>query len=249
VLVHVASSAQAAWLIALLLVWALLLVGGFALGRPNAERTRRMPAWTRIGSSLTLVVAAWSWYAVVRGGPAESFCLLVAVGMTLGWVGDLFMAGVLPLRQPVLGGIAAFGLGHVAYIAALLRLAAQAGLTAPGPLWGAWVAWLIVGGAGWYLVVLRGHKPDALRWAALPYALLLASTAGFATSLALQVPALVPVALGGALFLLSDLILAGELFGGLRSPLIGDAVWLLYGPAQALIVYAVAAATVMPGRG
>jgi hypothetical protein len=52
----------------------------------------------------------------------------------------------------------------------------------------------------------------------------------------------VPLAIGAALFLLSDLILAGELFSGLKFPLIGDVIWLTYGPAQALIVYAAGAA-------
>jgi hypothetical protein len=47
---------------------------------------------------------------------------------------------------------------------------------------------------------------------------------------------LAPLALGAALFLLSDLILAGELFRGWRRPGL-DVVWLTYGPAQMLIVY------------
>ncbi|MBI5669683.1 MAG: hypothetical protein HZC41_16925 [Chloroflexi bacterium] len=36
---------------------------------------------------------------------------------------------------------------------------------------------------------------------------------------------------------MSDLILAGELFSGINFPLIGDVMWLTYGPAQMLIVY------------
>jgi len=66
---------------------------------------------------------------------------------------------------------------------------------------------------------------------------LLASTAGLAAGLAVQSSAFLPAALGGALFLASDLILAGQLFNGLSFPLIGDVIWLTYGPAQALLVY------------
>jgi hypothetical protein len=84
---------------------------------------------------------------------------------------------------------------------------------------------------------LRGHAPTLLHWAALPYALLLASTAGFATGLALQDSTFLLLALGAALFLLSDLILAAQLFNHLQFPLIGDVIWLTYGPAQMLIVY------------
>ncbi len=237
------TTSERDWLLALLALWAALLFGGFALGRPTAANTRRMPAWTRIGSSLALVVAGWSWYAFTRTQPPGTFALLIALGMTLGCIGDIFLAEVVPLPQPVLGGMVAFGLGHVAYIAALLLVGNAGGLNAPAPRIGAWAAWLLVGFLGWYAVVYRGtRKPTTLHRAALPYALLLASTAGLATGLALQSPAFVPAAIGAGLFLLSDLILAAELFNGVRFPLIGDVIWLTYGPAQMLLVYSVAGA-------
>jgi hypothetical protein len=81
-----------------------------------------------------------------------------------------------------------------------------------------------------------------LHYAALPYALLLSSTAGFATGLALNSGLFIPLALGCALFLLSDLIIAARLFNGVYFRLIDDVVWLTYGPAQMLIVYSVGAA-------
>jgi hypothetical protein len=233
-----------AWLIP----WALLLFGGFAFGKPNEERTRRMPAWTRIGSSLALVAAAWGWYAFTFGTAVSALGLWLAIGMTLGCLGDLFLAGALALPQPVLGGIAAFGLGHLAYILGLLQFGTQQHLDAPGPRWGAWLVWLLIGLAGWYLVVFRGSRPTFLHGAALPYALLLASTAGVATGLAVQAPVFIPLAIGAALFLLSDLILAAQLFNHLRFPLIGDVIWLTYGPAQALIVYSLASAVLMAGK-
>jgi len=232
---------QGAWLAFLWLLWAGLLFGGLAFGKPDAARERRMPAWTGLGSSAGLVVAGWSWICISRGSGAEKYALLIAVGMTLGLVGDLCMARLMPLSQPVLGGMAAFGLGHMAYIAAALMLAIQSGLTSPGPLYGAWLGWLAIGVAGWYFVVWRGQKPGTLHWAALPYALLLASTAGAATGLAVQAATLLPFAVGGALFLVSDLILASRLFSGRRFPWIDDVVWLTYGPGQMLIVYSIGA--------
>jgi len=237
------------WFLGLLILWAGLLFGGFLFGKIDAKRERRMPAWTRMASSLTLVIAGWSWCWFGRGSGVEAFALLIAIGMTLGLIGDLLMAGLLPLSQPVLGGIGAFGLGHVAYIAAVLTFGNQQGLAAPGPRFGAWAVWLLIGLGGWYFVVFRGQKPSALHWAALPYALLLASTAGFATGLALQNSAFLPFAVGGGLFLLSDLILAARLFNNAHFYLIDDVVWLTYGPGQMLIVYAIAAALsiVKPG--
>ncbi len=227
------------WLLALQWLWAAFLFGGFLLGRPDPRQTRRMPTWTRIASSLTLTAASWSWYWLSRERPAGGYALLIGLGMTLGFLGDLFMARLWPMAQPVLGGIVAFGLGHVAYIAAFLSLARRSELIAPGPLTGAWAVWLGIGLLGWYWTVFRGQRPAALHWAALPYALLLASTAGVATGLAWQMPVFLPLALGGALFLISDLILAAQLFSGRHFPLIGDVVWLTYGPAQMWIVYSV----------
>jgi hypothetical protein len=74
--------------------------------------------------------------------------------------------------------------------------------------------------------------------------MLLAGTAGFTSGLALQERSLIGLGLGGALFLISDLILAFPMF---REPfyLSGDAVWLTYGPGQMLIVYSIPVAAML----
>jgi hypothetical protein len=233
-----------AWLTFLWLSWAGLLWGGFLLGAPTAVDGRRMPAWTRLGSSLALVIAAWSWYVIGRGSAISLLLLLVAAGMSLGISGDLFMARLLPVRQPVVGGMAAFGLGHMAYAGGWLYWSNQVGLVDPTLRWSAILAWLLIGGIGWYWVVYRGRRPDqkgasALHWAALPYALLLAGVAGVTLGLAAQSPLFAPLAVGASLFLVSDLILAARLFNDLRFPLVDDVIWLTYGPAQMLLVYSV----------
>lgn len=228
------------WLTGLLLLWAALLFGGFIFGKSHDGGRHRMPTWTRMASSLTLVVAAWSWFLVIAANrfyqDVSIISLLVAVGMTLGFIGDLFMAGLIPVKNNVLGGIGSFGLGHIIYIAAFLLIGQS--LTLSVLHWGALIVWWLTGLVGWYFVVFRGQKATPLHYAALPYALLLSSTAGFATMLAVAFPSLfVTLAVGAALFLISDLILAAQLFNGLHFPLIGDVVWLTYGPAQMLIVY------------
>ncbi|GAB4564966.1 MAG: lysoplasmalogenase [Anaerolineae bacterium] len=220
----------------LLLLWAIFLFGGLWLGRPDSERTRRMPLWTRIASSITLTVAGWSFYAMMRGQAP----LLIAVGMSLGLIGDLFMAKlIIRSDKHVLGGIGAFGLGHIAYIAAFLGQWGSSATGSPLVVAVVWGVWLIIGLAGWYLAVFRAPERNVLHWAALPYALLLASTAGAASVAALGWPPLSMAAAGGGLFLLSDLILAGQIFAGVRFPWIGDVVWLTYGPGQALLVYSI----------
>jgi len=228
------------WLLGLGILWGVLLFGGFALGDRRTPATdRRIPTWARMGSSAALVIAAWSWAAVAWGGPAQAYALWIALGMTLGFVGDLALADQLPDLgiEPVLIGMGAFGLGHVAYIIAILGwIRDDAGLSLH---WGAWATWLIIAAVGWVGVVYWGQPQRTMHRLALPYSLLLASTAGIATGMALQDPRFLGLAVGAALFLLSDLILAWGLFRSVKFPFMHDLVWLTYGPGQMLIVYSV----------
>lgn len=232
---------QNLWLLLLFLLWAALLFGGGLIGKPDAERARRMPRWTRLLSSFVLALAAWSFALVSRVSAFADVSLLIAVGMTLGFLGDLFMAKlILKDERHVLGGIGAFGLGHVAYIVAFLLLGNRLGQDAAAPRWVALIAFWLLGLICWYWVIYRpAAERGGLHIASLPYALLLSTTAGIAAGLALQDGRLFPVALGALLFLISDLILAARLFNKTYFRWIDDWVWLTYGPAQMLIVFGV----------
>ncbi len=235
---YLGNSLQQTWLGILLLIWALLLFGGFLLGSNKGDR--RMPVWTRLGSSAVLVLAGFSWTFISRDYGMERYAL---IGMTFGFVGDISLAKVIISGKAAnLGGIAAFAVGHIFYITAIWRLGVQLGLTGTVPRVGALAAWWLVAALGWYFIVFRGSKATPLHWIVLPYALLLATTAGAAAGLALQEAAFWPLAAGAALFLLSDTILAGNWFNQLNFSMIHDLIWLTYGPAQMLIVYSAAAA-------
>lgn len=227
-------------LLILLAAWAVLLFGGFIFGKETADHTRRMPMWTRMASSLVLVITAWIGWQFVQPTNIGGLSFALALGMTLGFLGDLFMAHLIPVGSDLIGGIAAFGLGHIAYIAGLLSYSAQTAVADSSLRWLLLIFWWAVGAIGWYVVVYRPArpKPTPLHYAALVYSLLLATTVGVACGVATQVSELVPLAVGTALFLLSDLILAAQLFSKLHFRLIGDIVWLTYGPAQMLIVFA-----------
>ena len=223
----------------LLAPWAILLFGGFLFGQPHPYR--RMPLWTRLASSAVLVLAA-VWLALAHPSP---FATLIALGMALGLVGDLYMADCIPWPKPhVLGGMGSFGLGHMAYIGACLWYGRHTALSQPAVQWGSWVGWLLVATLIWYWLIYRG-TPTAertiLTYAALPYALLLASTVGVGMGLALagEDGRFLRFTLGAALFLFSDLLIAVDLFTKRQFYLMGDVIWLTYGPAQALIVYSV----------
>jgi hypothetical protein len=232
----VGAKRERGWLAGLLLLWWSLLFGGFLFGATDSSQTQCIPTWARMASSFTLAAAAWWW---LLGAPGERrlFSALIATGMTFGLVGDLVLADVLSASNPVPAGMAAFSLGHITYISAIVLLGRSAGLTAPFRRWGSLAGCMAVGLAAWFLIVFPAQAPIELRGAALGYTILLAATAGAALGLALQAPGFTPLAVGGCLFLASDLILAGQLFGRFQFYLLNAAVWLTYGPAQMLIVY------------
>ncbi len=239
--------AQQTWLAAQFAAWATLLLGGFLQARPGTPRRLRIQTATRMLSSLVLAVTAWSVYIFNRGIALSIFPLLIAAGMTLGLLGDLFMAGVLPAPDRTLAGMAAFGLGHILYIGAGLLVRLSLGLPAGPASMAAWAAWLLAGAAGWYVFVMRGQRASAFHFVALLYALLLASTAGVAAGLAVQVAAFIPFALGAALFFFSDMLIAASLFRHNRTRLGDNVIWLTYGPGQMLIVFgAVYAQWILP---
>lgn len=231
------SLAETGWLVFLLIVWTAALFGGFVFG--HESETHRTPTRNRMLSSLALTIAGWSWVFVVTGEP-RPFAIAIALGMTFGFGGDLALSGW--FGRSVMRGIALFALCQVCYIGGMVWLARWGGWDDAGVLRGSLFVWLLVGLVGWYIVVFRGQRATVLHWAALPYALLLAGTAGMATGLGMQDGRFVWLAVGAALFLLSDLVLAGELFAGYAFRSVGDVIWLTYGPGQMLIVYSIGAA-------
>lgn len=230
-------------------LWACVLFGGTLLSELDLSRTTSslrdaVIMISHLGSSLLLVCAAWLWLLTFSRSPAALVVGLFAFGMTLGAIGDFFNGGVLqnaiPLPDPVLGGIAAFALGHIAYIIACVMIARRQGFSSPGKRWGAIGFWQLFAIVGWYFIVFRtaGATGSLLVWPALPYSLLLAGTAGVATHLALEDRRFFQLAAGGILFLISDLFLAFRMFNG-DFPWATHAVWLTYGPAQMLIVFSI----------
>jgi len=221
-----------------LLVWAGLLCGGFFFGKPGEDETRRMPLPTRLLSSFTLVTGAWTWFAISQGTSVDVFALWVAIGMTLGFIGDVFMAEVLPVENHVIFGMLAFGIGHIAYIIGMMMIT----LPAQELLYPAIIMvlmWWSIAVVLWYFVVYRGSKRETVIYLALPYAILLSTTAAVAMNLTFLDITFFPVMIGAILFLISDLVLAAQLFNGLHFKYVGDVVWFLYGPGQMLIVFGV----------
>lgn len=236
------------WMAALWILWALALFGGFVIGKPDAKREHRIPRPARMTASALLVMAAWV-SALASGGIAfDRLTTWTALGMTFGFIGDLFMAGLLIRGDTrVMGGIGAFGIGHVLYIIGIVTFIDVAALYVVEviaiPLVLFWIGVAVV---GWYRAVWRGSDKTPLHRIALGYALLLAGTAAAASVAMTGAAFMAVVMVGAALFLISDLILASQLFKGTYFHLISDVVWFTYSPGQMLIVYGVALTWLLP---
>jgi len=156
----------------------------------------------RLGSSIVLILLAiLAWMQV--GGLTRNYALVIAVGMFLGTVGDFFNANQLkfvPLSDPTLGAIAAFGLGHVFYMIGIVGKLLRFQPISIGKIAGSILFWQLVGLLGWYWIVYGAPERSGLTYPALGYCLLLSGTAGVATAAATHYRCLWPLALGAALF-------------------------------------------------
>jgi uncharacterized membrane protein YhhN len=162
----------------------------------------------------TLLIIAFAW---PRGADAPARQRWVRVGLGLSLAGDVAL--LWPV-QGFLPGLVAFLLAHLAYIVAFtrgVRFAAR-------PV--AFAAYAVVAGA--ILWGLWPGVPAELRVPVLAYVACLATMAAQATAVGRV------AALGGALFVVSDALLATHKFA---APLPLSALWILatYWAAQGLI--------------
>lgn len=171
----------------------------------------------------TISVGALALTALATGAPT-----LVTLGLVLGAAGDFFLS--LRGEKAFLAGMAAFAGGHLAYAAAFV--AAGGGM--PG------AALLVpLAALGLSTEVWLAPHTGALRWPVRGYVLVILFMAAAAFSLPSG-----PVTLGAALFVLSDFILALDLFRyGPDRPNVWRArgLWAAYWLGQALILLGMAA--------
>ena len=169
----------------------------------------------------TLLVIAHAWR---RGQPGETRRRALLAGLALSLVGDV---ALLWPQQGFLPGLVAFLLAHLAYLFAFTR----------GVRLGAWplafVAYALL--AAGVLTLLWPGVPPGLRLPVLAYVLCLAAMAAQTASAWFAGRTGVVAALGGALFLTSDALLAANRF---HAPLPLATLWILatYWAAQWFIV-------------
>ncbi|MEU8793089.1 lysoplasmalogenase [Streptomyces sp. NPDC048643] len=191
-----------------------LLLGSFALA--TAVDVLSLAVGYEPGHLIAkpLLMPLLAAYAAVRGGPR----LLVAA-LLLGWAGDLALLS--DADAAFLAGMASFAAGHVCYLVLFRRTARARG---PWPA-GAYAVVLAV-----LVVLLWPGLPAGLRVPVAGYSLLLTTMAHGATRLG-------PLAgLGGALFMLSDTLIATGVADWRQPP--NPAFWIMltYAAAQFLLV-------------
>lgn len=181
---------------------------------------------------------AWQW--------------LVCLALVFSWLGDALLARYAPLtrniRDPFVAGMGAFAVAQIVYTIAFwlsIKGMPQLRMRVPGYYLGAEVllallpVYILLGLLCWVWVVMRSKKPGDLKGAALVYCLLLSTMAGFAASAAFTGASVAwPLIAGGALFMISDGLIALRLFAG-RFPnerRYELAVWGTYLPAQILLL-------------
>lgn len=224
--------------VVLWLAWAMMLAVALCARVVDNDRLSSIETALKASSSAVLVAAAW-FLATTSPPPVHRIAVLIAIGMTLGCSGDAspLLGHLWPDPQRTLTNMVLFGIGHVAYISACAHLRRLDERTHRCVVfWGAIVLWLFIGTVAWYQAAWIGPYHDVMKMPALAYTLLLATTVGVTSGLALQNLRYVPMAVGSVLFLVSDLLLAIWIFHDrFYSPF--DLVWLTYGVGQMLIVY------------
>ena len=186
-------------------------------------------SWTKTGVK-TAATALLALASIPLGAPWT-----VTAGLALGAAGDFALSR--DGERPFLIGMAAFAAGHLAYAWAFAVAGTGDPILVPALL----------------LVVLAGStelwlapRTGALKWPVRGYVVVI--TGMMIAALTLPAAGLV-VMLGAALFVLSDLLLALEMFVLDRpataprpwySPWLSRAIWLCYWGGQALIALAAA---------
>lgn len=186
------------WLFPAFLVSATLavLAAPWALNQPAL-------AWVFKPLATALVIAfAWG-----RGEPGSAQRGAILTGLVFSWLGDV---ALLWPRQGFVPGLVAFLVAHLAYLWAFTRQARF------GAWWPAFAAYALV--AGGILALLWPSVPAPLRGPVLAYVACLASMAAQAAvrwrvlRASTEAPWAWSAALGGALFVFSDAMLATDRF-------------------------------------
>ncbi len=219
-----------------------LFAGAMVFGwrdAPDAHGPGRVWWPIRIGVSASLILSAWLIWNLQQREIA-AYARTALWGMAFSFIGDLFMANLIPVPSRFIAGMIAFGIGHVFYIEAYHAAAIpndvallQPALYAIASVYALAIAW------AWWRMARSPHAKVALRLGAAAYGALIAAMSTTAILLALGAGGGWWLAAAGSiLFVVSDGLIAlteiaHEEIRGSR-----DAIWITYLAGQMGIIYA-----------
>lgn len=225
----------------MLLLWlipfVLFLIGILGPWRdpPEMKTNGRLSRPMRMTLSFSLVIAALaSWL----GATHTPYAQWVAFGMLASFLGDVILARLIALPSPLIGGMIAFGIAHALYITAFVSTLAQSFDSA--------VVGMVVGLLfycsftifAWRFWIRNPQKGAVINLGALVYAMIVGTMAAFAFALALaRGGGFWLMAIGGLLFVASDLLIGVTDIRGIQIKNANDWIWLTYVGAQMGIVY------------
>ncbi|GLZ75480.1 hypothetical protein Afil01_02870 [Actinorhabdospora filicis] len=167
-----------------------------------------------------LLMPLLAWFTAIAARPPLRTPLIAAV--LFGWAGDVLLQ--LPAEAAFLGGMGAFALGHLRYEVTAIRHGSWRTRKVAIAACAYAVVWAAV------LVALWPGLPGPLRAPVAVYSLLLTATA------VLTVGVNVRAAAGGALFLISDTLIATGIAHTWRPPAVDVWIMATYVAAQYLLV-------------
>jgi uncharacterized membrane protein YhhN len=217
----------------LLLTQVLVFIIGWvtALQNKSRETNKELPLWTRLTLSFSLSGAALLFWLNHLDSPYHRW---VFFGMLLSTLGDLFMAGLIPFANHLIGGMITFSIAHVFYVVAFIQTAdVTEHLFTSVLIYG---AFLII---GWIFFIRNPAESKIFTVGALLYGLWVGGMAAVGLALALKLGgAWWWVAIGGSLFVLSDFLIGMTEIG--KHPLRHAPLWIwgTYVAAQMGIIYA-----------
>jgi len=223
-------------LLALIGVWAGTYAIGMIVGKTREDGQRRLPKaakFTMVGA--VLAVGIILWLALARGTGAAEYARWIVLGLVLGAAGDVILAGVLPLSHPFYPGGAAFALGHIAYLLAIVFLRQTL-------IIGGWLTLvaiifpaLLLAALVWEFAIRNPGGRRSLNTGTLFYEGLLTVVTALGIGFSIQTGTVTLLGIGLGLFWLSDLLLLRAEVRGKGFPLVRDVVWILYSSGQMLI--------------
>ena len=163
-------------------------------------------------SLFLLVIIFYNYISSTPTTPCYLYARWLFFGMAFGFIGDLIMMEIIPIHNYIVGGIIAFGAGHLCYINAFNTILSKIQdfpvfIRIIFPI-------IILTSTIWGVIIYSPIMSLSISISTLFYGLLLMIMVGYAIILVSLRIEFILVAIGAILFSISDIILGNNLYKG-----------------------------------